>query len=520
MTDASARYAIFADDKSKPARDAILRGFKDVDKGIRATLRGLNLAMGLFVGVQLKQMFSRLVRNAEEADAGFAKAMGNVRSSFKDLLTPKGGMAEATAKMEELAEVLKDPTLVAAVDTLVSKMIVGFGNVGIGLAALIHQARVLLNMGGGDSAVDFDDQTLKFQQQRDDFARQLALLGNAPASVRAPLERHLADLDALIAERNQRYWEIVNGPRPAAPSEMLGVKESEGLSDWIFSLTDQNSEALIRATTDSVTATLEEFNADVKLQVGDINASIVGMVEETGSWYDKWNEETKTSLEKQEEAITDFALKLQALMSAGLIDEETAIKRMDAFKESFKSATDEMSEYWKQAQRDMQSATADFLLDPLEDGLDGLLKGFIDTIRRIVAEWAAAKIFSSKSSGGLGVGDAIGAFLGAIFGGGASGTVTTGSYHGEFAKGGSFMVPGSGSTDSSLTMFRATPGEKVTVSPRGAGDWGGVTLVQNIDARGATQDVIATLPRIMRQQGEELEARIVSRLQRKVYDID
>lgn len=518
MTDASARYAIFADDKSKPARDAILRGFKDVDKGVRATLRGLNLAMGLFVGVQLKQMFSRLVRNAEEADEGFAKAMGNVRSSFKELLTPKGGMAEATAKMEELASVLKDPTLVAAVDVLVSKMIVGFGNVGIGLAALIHQARILLNMGGGDAAVDFDDQTLKFQEQRDALASQLPLLANASASVRAPLERQIAELDALIAERNKRYWEIVNGPRPAAPTEMLSRKDSEGLSDWIYGLTDQNSEALIRATTDSMTATLEEFNAEVELQVGDINASIVGMVQETGSWYDKWNDETKTSLEKQQEAITDFSLKLQALMSAGLIDEETAMARMDAFKEAFKKNMDDMSVYADEAARNIQGAFANFLFDPFEDGLEGMLKGFLNMIRRIIAEAAAAKIFGSKASGGFGLGDAISGFIGTGLGALFPGSTSSVSVSGPKARGGSFMVGGTGGTDSVLTMFRATPGERVTVAPPGgASREGSVTLVQHIDARGADPSVITRLPQILKEQEQQTIFKVVDGLRRKQY---
>ena len=121
----------------------------------------------------------------------------------------------------------------------------------------------------------------------------------------------------------------------------------------------------------------------------------------------------------------------------------------DNMSEIFKQPFDELSPYAEQAARNMQTAFADFLFDPFEDGIKGMLRGFVDVLRRMVAEAAAAKIFGSKKSGGLGLGDLITGAVGSLFG---------------FAQGGSFNVGGSGGTDSQLVAFRATPGERVSVS--------------------------------------------------------
>lgn len=49
-----------------------------------------------------------------------------------------------------------------------------------------------------------------------------------------------------------------------------------------------------------------------------------------------------------------------------------------------------------QAARNMQTAMADFFFEPFENGLKGMLKSFIDIIRRMVAEIAAANFFASS----------------------------------------------------------------------------------------------------------------------------
>ena len=72
-----------------------------------------------------------------------------------------------------------------------------------------------------------------------------------------------------------------------------------------------------------------------------------------------------------------------------------------------KEATDSMSTFADQAARNMQDAFADFLFDPFEDGVGGMLKGFGEALRRMIAEAVAADLASKvfgKAGGGEGSG--------------------------------------------------------------------------------------------------------------------
>jgi hypothetical protein len=75
-------------------------------------------------------------------------------------------------------------------------------------------------------------------------------------------------------------------------------------------------------------------------------------------------------------------------------------ERGEELESATKKSTDEMTEYSKQAARNMQSAFADFLFDPFEDGLDGMLKNFGRIIQRMAAEAAAAQIFNALGNWG------------------------------------------------------------------------------------------------------------------------
>jgi hypothetical protein len=75
-------------------------------------------------------------------------------------------------------------------------------------------------------------------------------------------------------------------------------------------------------------------------------------------------------------------------------------QRAEEIKKATEKTTDEMSEYTKQAARNMQSAFADFLFNPFEEGLDGMLKSFSQILMRMAAEATAAQLFNSLGSWG------------------------------------------------------------------------------------------------------------------------
>ena len=82
---------------------------------------------------------------------------------------------------------------------------------------------------------------------------------------------------------------------------------------------------------------------------------------------------------------------------------------------------DYMSEYSKQAARNMQSHFADFLFDPFAKGAKGMAEGFSNALRRMAAEAAAAELFErigSWASGYSGQGSGWINALGSMFGGG------------------------------------------------------------------------------------------------------
>lgn len=93
----------------------------------------------------------------------------------------------------------------------------------------------------------------------------------------------------------------------------------------------------------------------------------------------------------------DFAQRLKeinAIWSEGI--EEINLSSLPKMKKQAKETFTEISTYADQAARNMQDAFANFLFDPFEEGLKGMLKGFLDTIRRMLANQMAASFFESS----------------------------------------------------------------------------------------------------------------------------
>lgn len=139
----------------------------------------------------------------------------------------------------------------------------------------------------------------------------------------------------------------------------------------------------------------------------------------------------------------------------------------------------------KRAAENAQDALADFLFDPFQDGLDGMLKGFIDTLRKMAAEAAAAHFFK-------GVGDSKGGGAGGLLDGvfGKVGGFLENTFSGWFAEGG-YIEPGKwgiAGEEGAEMIYGGRTG--ATVYPSGSGS-GGNTY--NIDARGADMAAVRRL---------------------------
>ena len=71
-----------------------------------------------------------------------------------------------------------------------------------------------------------------------------------------------------------------------------------------------------------------------------------------------------------------------------------------------------MSEYFREAARGIQRSLADFLFDPFEEGLDGLVASFAETIQRMLAEAAAAQLARALFGDGFAAGGDLGGWVG------------------------------------------------------------------------------------------------------------
>lgn len=137
-------------------------------------------------------------------------------------------------------------------------------------------------------------------------------------------------------------------------------------------------------------------------------------------------DEMRTPLEN---ANIEFG-RLQELLDRGVISWETytraVLKTQDAI-EQVPEKFNELDTFAKKAAENIQDAFADFLFDPFDKGMDGMLKSFGQTIQRMIADAVAADLtkwlFGDLVKGGKGSGVAgsllssIGDFFGFANGG-------------------------------------------------------------------------------------------------------
>lgn len=127
------------------------------------------------------------------------------------------------------------------------------------------------------------------------------------------------------------------------------------------------------------------------------------------------------SLTTEQAAVEQLQNKYRTLTEAvqqGLVSQEEAAAIAGNLAQRFEEANekvDEMSEFTRQAARNMQDAFADFLFDPFDHGLDGMLKSFAQTLQRMAAEATAAKLFDLLGGGLAASGNPVLAAAGTIF---------------------------------------------------------------------------------------------------------
>ena len=99
MPNATARYVITADDNTKAAIASVRRGFTSLDRSAKMlgkTIIGLGTGAAFY---GLARAIKGLFGNVAQSNTEFANSLEAVKKSFKDLATPKSGVAETAKSM-------------------------------------------------------------------------------------------------------------------------------------------------------------------------------------------------------------------------------------------------------------------------------------------------------------------------------------------------------------------------------------------------------------------------------------
>ncbi len=96
---------------------------------------------------------------------------------------------------------------------------------------------------------------------------------------------------------------------------------------------------------------------------------------------------TKSQENKRKEAD-------RATLDRGLASGKITKDEYDEAIAKFKESTDEMSEFTKQAARNMQDAMAEFFINPTKDGIEGLADSFGKTVQKMIAQAGSAQLMN------------------------------------------------------------------------------------------------------------------------------
>lgn len=452
MTDATARYVISADDKSKAAIENIKRNFKELDGAARKLSRGLK---GLGVGAVALKAWSTAARLGDAAIQNLASSNTKFADSLRETETAMKGLWTAGERtietQEKLNTLLKDPAVQSSVSGLADK----FGQLRLELKALLPAWTMVLQHGTDTKRV-FDEL--------------------AKVTARGPQSRgYSRDLgDVATAQK------LGKGQTAAFDARMKA--QADGAKAQADALAKSSAEAAA-----NLAKWNDEFNKTQRELMGDAHSEIERVVSDT-------LETQQTFLGSSKQVFDEYLKGLQPVA-----------------KESF----EQMSAYAADFARSIDGNIKQALLN-MEGGFRGFAKSAIDSLRDVLAEIMSVKLrmavfgnvdSSGNLSGGL-LSTAINGLFGMFGGSGAGPTTLPGggisNFSGPRADGGpvdmgrSYLVGERGPE-----LF--TPGRSGVITPNGGG---AINIYQTVDARGATVDAIKLLPAAMKAASDDAVARI------------
>jgi len=432
----------------------------------------------------LKELETQFGGSARAARDTFGGALTSLNNAFGDLLEGESGLNEAKKSLEEFTALLQDPQTIKAASALTSSIIDGMAGVAKVIREVITLTRTLAEefaakTNGPADVGRINDRIAQLQATIDQLDKASAKLLNEDGKASAPdvynaytkqIEDAEKELNKLIDLRDSYFKKplLASGPSSAPTATTPLIEPNKTTSTASPSIPLESAKFEMMAKESSLAREVEQIRID--------------------------------SLTSEQQAVEELQGKYRTLAEAvelGNITQGEAAKVAGELAARFEEANetvDEMSEYAKQAARNMQDAFADFLFDPFEDGLDGMLQNFVGILQRMAAEAAAAQIFDYLGGLASASGNSTVAAAGALFQGGArawGGPVSPGMKYPVGEKGPEMFVPnvagsiipademGGGTQIGNITM--SFPGINNAQEAKRASGVAGRELARNID---------------------------------------
>jgi len=242
--------------------------------------------------------------------------------------------------------------------------------------------------------------------------------------------REFADIQKTVAEA-----EKLNIGTTAERVLILGQAKAamEALSDPVGTILNDLDREIELSRLGNEERQLGNQLLAVELQLKEVGIILTGkerealtarleLLQKTNAAFAEGARITEEALTPQER-YRDEILRLNELLELGAISQLTFGREAEATGQRLVNAVNKVSEATKtfadEAARESFRAFADFLFNPFEEGLRGMLSGFADTLRRMASNQLAKSIFSSLSKLGGGGGGFLSA-IGNFFGGGVA----------------------------------------------------------------------------------------------------
>lgn len=379
-----------------------------------------------------------------------------------------------------------------------------------------------------------------------EFRQAGAILSELASDVRT-------DWDSGV-ERLKQVWSDA-----AEAAQQSGRKIAEGFKPVIESAKDDSAAQRIKAVVDALRFEVDQLGRssqdqeiynrlrmagiDINHQAAQSIAEMVKKLQDHASAEDaaRMAHEARVALMAQGSSVTQSVMtnserlaqeieRLDHLLQEGAISWETYSRASAQAAENFSEKTKEkvqetgsqLDQFAIQAARNMQTAFADFLFDPFDQGVKGMLEGFGDAVRRMVAEIAAQKMLSALFGGMSGSSTGWVAAIGKAFANEKGNAFHRGAMV-PFARGGVVSSPttfpmSAGRTGlmgeagpEAIMPLKRTPGGNLGVEVSGAG--GSVVnnnININVDARGADSGVSQQIEAGVRRAVSEAYQRVLA----------